>query len=200
MQVLRIARELAEQLHLSSKFDFQRIIWSPELHWHSSGATAGFRKSTGFTLPGSLRNKLEPEDWRCLIARGMFDLKFARRIAAVIILGFLGFVVSKAVVGLYIASTYGIGVSQLYDRTVVALAVVILLLFDFRYAKRKYLSFYEKTANLLGKQTLLQVLGKIDQMKLPDVENAKKRNKVLTWFWIFPNITDVMKHIENQPF
>jgi hypothetical protein len=52
-------------------------------------------------------------------------------------------------------------------------------------------------ANSLGRESLLRLFEKIDSLKLPEVENSKRRTGWIARLWPVPNITERTENLNS---
>ena len=59
-------------------------------------------------------------------------------------------------------------------------------------------SWIDVAHHLLGKEALISVFKRIDQLQLPQIENAKNRCGWIAPLWPMPNITERIKYLEKN--
>jgi Zn-dependent protease with chaperone function len=68
----------------------------------------------------------------------------------------------------------------------------------FPWAKKMSLRQDTWAANSLGRENLLRLFEKIDSLKLPELENAKRRTGWIARLWPMPNITERIENLNSQ--
>ena len=67
----------------------------------------------------------------------------------------------------------------------------------FIWAKKMNLKQDIWAADSLGRENLLRLFEKIEGLKLPEVENAKRRTGWIARLWPMPNITERIKNLSS---
>jgi hypothetical protein len=193
LKILAVANELLSQRRpRRSSHSIQTLAWSDRVPWNmSSFKWQSFRKPRWLVLPVGLRNRLDLDDWRTLLNYSFLQNKPARifhvlapfaRIALLVIL-FLGIDAALSfTLGQYKSALFGAAIGPL---------VIILFLIGLGPTFRKmFLRTDAVIASSLGDRKLLDLFEKIDQLRLPENENAEKREGWAARLWPMPNISE----------
>jgi len=219
-RILNIAKDLRQ--NLGFKFEplkLQYVSWvklGGVRAYPSDQCLLGLKGSLqGYVvLPASLRGKLEPSEWKPLIASSLihsFQPELRRRqlfvnrlwkstVATVI--AALGILIGFTVFVFPVENPERFLLSQLPFALIPVWILVVFVARKVNLILRKY--FLEAdtiAAKILGKDLMIQTLKKIDSMNLTDVEERKKekptiwkRAGVLPW----PSITLRIQQLENR--
>lgn len=219
-QILSITRDLCQQLRF--QFNPITVYWIAWMKWAGIRAAPSDLCLLGVKgprrgyvhLPAALRGRLEPGEWRPLIASsliGNFRPELRRRRAAVNRiwrLTILAVIILTAAILSFINSLismnnpfelftsyplYAIGASVAFFLIVFTARKVNMIL------RKYFLEADRLAAEIVGKTQIIQALQKIDSMKLGDLEERKsekntiwRRGGVLPW----PGITQRIRNLE----
>jgi hypothetical protein len=148
-------------------------------------------------LPARMQDAISVDEWRPIIASGLVYRKLHsqfRRKRAPLLLGPLIALVIVAFVLIYITgSSFWVGLWFLYF-----IVIIPVLRGNTRLLYRCRLEADRTAAGIVGREAFLEVLRKIDSMKLPDIEKSKNpgfdnRRAVNP----VPNITDRIANLEQ---
>jgi hypothetical protein len=147
------------------------------------------------TLPRSMMGRLDPEDWRPIIASSMIYSTgpFHRNLMTQLILK----VVLSLVLGIgvidYLLFLWGSILGGLVLTLTLAMALVIGILGAAPITRKGWLKADDQAAKVLGRESLLNSLSKIDTMGLKDIEQLKSGG----WRTRFAGRPSIMARIEN---
>ncbi len=170
--IIEVAREVAGQCGISG-FDLKRVSWV----WPDQSDECRFlgRNRNVLLLPKALAGRLQPSEWRPLIAASIISAssggKLIRReaLARMIIPATLVGLGLVAVALSFLKQQWTPGVLEVAGATAFA-----FLVFMFAPAVKKNSLFVDRlAAEVVGRENFLQVLQKIDAMGLKDVERLK---------------------------
>ena len=82
------------------------------------------------------------------------------------------------------------GVLLLFANAVIIALLIALFISVFPWARKMSLKQDSWAANALERENLLHLSEKIDGLKLPNVENSKRRKGWIAWIWPMPNMTE----------
>lgn len=184
--ILQRAQELCHSLQLSQRFNPLYTTWTNQIFSDEIGFEDGFQKRN-LLLPLRLKGKLNSEEFRALIAAylleqktglGKFAISFAKIFLPLIVYAIVFTYEVHTIVSIpYADLAWGIGY------VVIAAFSMKLLLAQ---GKKQSLEIDLMTAQLVGREFLLGVFKKIDDLKLHDLErlSAKRdlRAKCLSLF------------------
>jgi len=170
--IIEVAREVAGQCGIS-RFDLKRVSWV----WPDQSDECRFlgRNYNVLLLPKALAGRLQPGEWRPLVAASIISAssggKLTRREALT------RMIIPAALVGLglvavalsFLKEQWTPGVLEVAGATSFAFLV-------FRFApvvKKRSLLVDRLAADVVGRESFLHVLQKIDAMGLRDVERLK---------------------------
>ena len=144
-----------------------------------------FRRSRVY-LPRSMKNKLEPHEWKPLLASSLiyqYDRGLRLRLNLAPFVTVLGPLILLAVALVLVTPVLGSGV---FVGVFVGVDIILIFVAIFyggarfaRYARRLWLTADRFAAESIGKESLLSVLQKIDAMNLPEEKRLKKRKNYL---------------------
>jgi hypothetical protein len=156
-------------------------------------------------LPVALKGRIEVEEWRPLIASGMFyQLRpEIKRIWSVVI-RFVRTVILVAIIFPFLLPLIGISIISLQAEALILLAVaswvVLPRAVDFHVIRKLRLRTDRRVAEILGREPFLGVLEKINAFHIVDLDERKGRKltmwkrKVSPW----PTITERIDNLEQQ--
>jgi hypothetical protein len=169
------AQELIQNLQLSKRFNPLYLTWTNEVFSDEVAFEDGFQ-NRNLLLPLSLKNKLSPEELRVLIAGYLLRQKTELGKFALSLVKFLGPLVIYTVVFVY---SVPVIVRIPYANWAWFIGYVVIAAFGlkllFAAGKKDLLEIDLMTAQLVGRETLLGVLEKIDNFKLHDMERLSAR-------------------------
>jgi hypothetical protein len=148
-------------------------------------------------LPARMRDAISVDEWRPIIASELVYRKLYSKVGrkrTPLLLGPLIALVAVAVVLIYITgSRFWAGLFFLYF-----IIIIPVLRGNTRLFYQCRLEADRTAAGIVGREAFLEVLRKIDSMKLPDIEKSKNpgfdNRRAVT---PFPNITDRIAYVEQ---
>ena len=182
-RILAFAKEIGETLGIPAS-NFRRIRWVKYVQ--SDGCA--FR-SGSLGLSSRMKEKLDPSDWKPLLASHFIYKKTRRKrllptalkdAAIYVVIFFVGIILVARVLG--------------QNGGLVALGYSILSFFLFSInrstqdTKKRKLKADIEASKTVGKEKFLLLLRKIDSFRMEDVEKAKKKT-ILSYFTSRPSIT-----------
>src|SRR6266516_5257848 len=220
LQILGIAKELCQQLHLA--FDPTAVYWivwvklggvkpapSDQCLLGVKGARRGY-----VHLPAALRGRLEHGEWRPLLASSLIylfqpELRRRRRVVNLWVLT-IPIAIVLSLILLWISNSFIPLNSSVESLTLISLmflgffGAVLPILLSARKVnlvlQKYFLEADILAAAFVGKTQLIQILRKVDSMKLPELE-AKKKYRVTIWkrggVLPWPNITLRIQNLET---
>jgi len=175
------------------------LAWSDGQPWYWAGfKPKRLRVPITLVLCADLRGKLESEEWRTLLTYYFWQLKTMSRFFPEVIGLLMGQIISLIVGGLVTSLIFGTTGGALYARFVGGPGSLIALILIFPTVRRLQLRRDRLVARLIGQEALLGVFKKIDQLHLPDIENATNRRGWIARLWPMPNITERIKYLEKN--
>lgn len=161
-----IARELCQQLGIS-KFNLRFVSWIGRMGLRQVPSDYLMIYRDTLWLPISLMEKLEPDDWRPLLASGLIYYSSYQRRTLVRMLTtlfplLLGFPLVAVLLGRFVGT--GSPGSQVGSGIVVVAfigLVIFVMIHWFRGWKRLWLEADDRTAGLLGREAFLRTLEKV---------------------------------------
>ncbi|TMI53183.1 hypothetical protein E6H15_07730 [Candidatus Bathyarchaeota archaeon] len=153
-------------------------------------------------LAERIRGKLRPDEWTPIIASALaFERKLKRRVMGHQLRRFFlpGFLPLALIVVVLMISNP----DQAYGVMGLLISGIIILLFLTKYLSASYvrsmrLQADRMAADLVGRDKMIDVLRKIDEMKLKDVEK-RKRGGLKVRFSSRPTITERNRNLLAQP-
>lgn len=158
-------------------------------------------KGVQIVLPHQMRGRLRPEEWRPLIASLFASSKIRKKkdfisplVAALLLLGAGGLILIQ------------LFFSTLIPQSITLVWLIGLVVFGFSVPRvmnrigrdrEDWLKADRMAADVAGKDAFLEVLIKIDSMRMSDVEALKKGKG--PWLHHKPNITERVKNLEDFP-
>ncbi len=189
-RIVEIISEISAQLGIQ-KFP-RRIVWTDELPGGRGRTIVGSDEclvwDSQLILAKRIRNELEPDEWRPIIASSLIlssDLQkkvlkkiFTRLILPSVVpfaLPVIIFALGFNSVGVYAGPVWGV---LFFVASLFALILIPSFLYGDYYQEAKLVAD-RQAAELVGRQSFLDILWKIDGMKLEDVERAKGKHRGL---------------------
>ncbi len=191
--ILEIARELCLQLG-NTKIDISGVAWEstiasgrypetvypdqPSTRWNAQWRDGALRMNMTIVLSRQMREKLEPEEWKPLLASFLtyHSSKHIRRNASALALALVTALL--AILGtLFLAINGKLLDGQILVMTGTASLVLVFvpgLYLLTQLEKKAKLRADLIAAKLVGKEEFIRVLRKIDSMGFHDVESLKK--------------------------
>jgi hypothetical protein len=199
-KLLEVAGSLGQQLDISG-FDIRDIRW---MEWIPAGRTArpvpsdwcSFLRHS-LVMPARMMGKLTVEEWRPLIASSiMFEKKIKRKLRGRALLS----TGVPVIVSLAIPIAIGILLQMPW---IFSLYLVFVLPLTFlggrsysRNLKKARLEADIETSAVIGKDSLLDLLKKIDTMGLDDIDRIKS-GRGGRRFASLPSITERIENLQN---
>ena len=194
---LAMANQLLGEAKLPRARSVGTIAWSENLPWYMCRfKRQGFRKPFQLVLPASLRGSLALDDEKTLLAYYVDRLK--PRLSLVLRF-WAELVVPTPVLALMFAGVrfYWNGVLLLLGNAIIGTLFLTWFIRILPWAKKMNLKQDTWAANSLGRENLLRLFEKIDSLKLPEVENTKRRTGWIARLWPMPNITERIKNLSS---
>jgi len=195
---LATANQLLSEAKLPRAHSVGTIGWSEYLPWYECRfKREGFRKPSKLVLSAELRESLTQDDWKTLMAY-YFD-KLKPRFS--LVMRFWAELVALPSALLLILAGirfYWNGVILLLGQAINSILLLGWFVRIFPWAKKMSLKQDIWAANSLGRENLLRLFAKIDSLKLPDVENAKRRTGWIARLWPMPNMTERIKNLNPE--
>lgn len=170
--IIEVAREVAGKLGVS-KFDLKRVLWVGR--GQSDECQFFGRNLNAVVLPKALMGSLRPEEWRPLIASSLIRSRTGGNLVRRAALRRL--VLPSLLVGLVLVAIAVSFAKEQWTLFVIeaagAVSTVVLALLFAPEAKKAALTIDRRAAEVVGRESFLQVLQKIDGMGLKDVERLK---------------------------
>jgi len=190
-RIIEIIRDLCLKLHIQKRPE--KLLWVERIITMDNKNAAPIGSEQCYVnpslgkviLPIHMRDKLEPEDWRPLIASALIlKYKLKKKVWKLLVRRTVFPPLAAAIVSGFILWVTGYSSYPNWP----ALALVISLgaaglapwLFHGRFYKQARLVADRSAARIVGIQAFLDVLVKLDQMGLNDVEEEKHRN-MMSW-------------------
>jgi hypothetical protein len=195
--LLATASKLLGEARLPRARSVRTISWSQNLPWYAwRFRSEGFRKPSQLVLPASLRGKLAPDEWKIILAYYFEALKPRLSLAMTY---YVELIVPVPVLLLVLAGfkLYSNGVLLLFGNAITGILFLLWFIRIFPWAKRMNLKQDTWAANSLGRENLLRLFEKIDSLKLPEVENSKRRTGWIARLWPVPNITERTENLNS---
>jgi hypothetical protein len=191
---------LCHNLQLTQRFNPLYITWTKDILSDEVNFEDGFQKRN-LLLPLSLKNRLSPDDLRVLIAGYLVRQK--TELGKVIISLVKFFIPLIAYTSLFVYDVrvvvsipyadvaWGIGY------VVIAAVAFKLFLFD---NKKQSFAIDLLTAEQVGKESLITVLKKIDDLKLPDMQrlSAKRDHRARLYSVFKPNLQERIDNLARH--
>jgi len=195
--LLATASQLLGEARLPRARSVGTISWSQNLPWYACRfKREGFRKPFQLVLPASLRAALALDDWKILFAYYFDRLKPRLSLA----MKFWAELFVPVPVLLFVLAgfkLYSNNVLLLFGNAITGALFLVWFIRIFPWAKKVSLKQDTWAANSLGRENLLHLLEKIDSLKLPEVENAKRRTGWIAHLWPMPNITERIENLNS---
>jgi len=198
--ILHKAQELCRNLQLSQRFNPLFITWTTDVLSDEVNFESGFEKRN-LLLPLSLKNKLSSDELRVLIACYLLRQKTELGKLAISLAKFFSPLIAYVIVFVYEIHVivtipyadlaWGIGY------VVIASFALKLLFVD---GKKQLLEIDLVTAQLVGKDSLLAVLKKIDDLKLHDMQrlSAKRDFRARLYSVFKPNLQERVDNLTKH--
>ncbi len=198
-RILSMARELQSQVKRPKWGVIDGLAWSEGLPWYWVSFTRkGLRKPTSLVLYADLRGKLSAEEWRAVLTYYFLKLKIGGRLVPETIGLLIGPAMLLILGELLTSLTYGARGSALYGQFVGGPGALIVLIIIFPTSRRLHLRQDKIVARSMSQEALLNVFKKIDQLQLPQIENAKSRHGWIARLWPMPNIAERIKYLKKN--
>jgi hypothetical protein len=176
MSIIDTVRDLSGRLGV--KFPVHFVRWLPS-GLPSDDCAFGIFDPDEIDLPSGLKGKLDVDELRPLIASSMiYEFKLEKRRVSSL-LGLLLTALSLVVFWTFLAITFTLGsTSQAITGTIAttffAISVVLSQWFGARVRQRQRLKADKSAARVVGKESLLRTLKRIDALGLRDIEGLKQ--------------------------
>jgi Zn-dependent protease with chaperone function len=181
--ILQATREIGQHLGIPQS-RFQRVLWIK----HFRSDLCGFRGDTVF-LSRSMIGKLEPEEWKPLLASYLIHKKTRRQgllpTALIVAAEYLVLLFAGVVL---IARVFGQNGALLALGYSLVMTPIFLTNRSTQDTKKRKLKADIEATKIIEREKFLQTLRKIDSFKLRDVERAKKSG-LMSHFSTRPSIT-----------
>lgn len=191
-ELARQGNDVCQKLNLPS--NVRRIVWLERILWHTIHSDECFFYSNGALFPARMKGKLEPKEWRSLIASNrMFRYirtNMSGRELVILPAVFLTLILAAAIsrfFGTDIGSTIGLLI-LLIDGPVFVNGIT-------QAKKTQRLQADLLAARVEGKQEFLLVLRKIHDLGLSDVIKTEKR-KLSRHFSGKPSLAERIHNLE----
>lgn len=174
-QIVEVAEDLCRVLGL--KPQVRQLRWVDRVT-RSKVNSDDFRFALGLAaFPDRMRGKLEPKEWRPLIASTLIFRKiFARNPPGSILVTVLALFVLLVIGAGILVTLFGASASGLpFFLYAILVCCPVYVNGISRATKKRRLQADLEAARIFGKEELLSVLRKIDGMGLPDVIETEKR-------------------------
>jgi Zn-dependent protease with chaperone function len=164
-------------------------------------------------LPQSMAGKLQPEDWKPLIAASIaWTHKFrggsktrakdAITVSVLLLIGIFGFTL---VGGIIVAVLATLAPGQEDFSFIVAvffllswpLTIALVRLFTANRSRSKLLRADHYAVGVVGREALRQALHKVDDLRIPDLE--KRKRGMSAWYSKYPSIPSRLENIAKHP-
>jgi hypothetical protein len=198
--ILDKAQELSHNLQLSKRFHPLYITWTKDILSDEVGFEDGFRKRN-LLLPSPLKANLSPDEFRVLIARYLLHQKTVLGRTVLSMVKFFGPLIVYTGVFVYeIPAIVRIPYEDLAwfaGYSVIAAVALKLFVFD---DKKQSLATDLVTAHLVGKESLVAVLKKIDDLKLRDMQrlSAKRDLRARLYSAFKPNLQERIDNLMKE--
>jgi hypothetical protein len=192
--ILAIVVDLCRKIKLSRRYDPQKIGWSQNVSWDFCRFSPGVRKRTELLLPLGLRTKLEPDQWRPLLAYSLLQKKNSRLMVYSLFI-FITPIIALALATAYVGFMFGTDVGRLFGSVLTIPALLLGMIMAFHYDKKRLLRYVGEAADLGGKSVMLAALEKISSLGIWEVEKAKKRQGLIGRLWPIPSIDERIKYL-----
>ncbi len=171
--IIEVAREVAGKLGIS-KFDLKRVLWVGR--GQSDECQFVGRHFNVLVLPKALKGSLRPEEWTPLIASSLIRSRTGGKLMRRAVLRRL--VLPSSLVGLVLVVVAWSFAREQWTLFVLeaagAVSTAVLSLLFAPEAKKAALIVDRRAAEVVGRESFLRVLQKIDGMGLKDVEKLKR--------------------------
>jgi hypothetical protein len=165
-RILEIARELCQQLNIY-KFNLRFVTWVGRMGLRQIPSDYMMIYRDTIWLPRSLMEKLEPEDWRPLLASALiYYSTYQRRTFVRMLTTFLPVVLISLIA--FVSYFRLVGVSSLASRAVSYVLIasfvgveIYVMIRWFRGFKRIYLEADDRATRLVGREVFLKTLEKV---------------------------------------
>jgi len=199
-RILEITREILAHRRVAKRLrNVATLAWSDTQRWDwLRFKWQGYRKPSILLVSAGLRGRLELEDWKTYLSRHYLQHKPRQTlyVAQPMLRAMLPLILFIAVAA---SLTVNIGqyASILFGSIFVPPAL-LLFVYQFGPSMRKlFLRLDTVAAESLGRMTLFSLFQKIDGLKLPENENAKKRVGWSAHLSPEPNITERMANLQG---
>jgi len=183
-QLPQIVRQFCEQLHIRW-IDHTRLSWVEDLPVGECMLGPGFRRH-GLLLPLGLKGKLSIEEWKVLVVSSLVRIKVQRQFLRrrgwlILFLPLLAGTIGFSII------VYTLNLARFFSAipvTIIAYAIVLMsfvLSLNCREQRRIMVSTDRQTANLVGKDSLIKVLKKIEALQKDDPRKSGWRRFKLGW-------------------
>jgi len=203
-RIIEITHELCHQMDIASLIP-KKVVWADIIALSKGSMKVGSDECVTngeIVLPERIRGKLRPDEWTPIIASALaFERKLKRRVMGHQLRRFFlpGFLPLALIVLVLMISNP----DQAYGVMGLLISGIIILLFLTKYLSASYvrsmrLQADRMAADLVGRDKMIDVLRKIDEMKLKDVEK-RKRSGLKVRFSSRPTITERNRNLLAQP-
>lgn len=172
----------------------RRIVWLDRVLWHTLHSDECFFHGREALFPSRMKGKLEPREWRPLIASYKM-YKFYRRnpplrIFLTVPAMFLAFIVTALIVRIF-ATDLGITLVL----TLLAIEGPLFVNLETQGTKNKKLQADLLASRAEGKEDFLVVLRKIRELRLSDIAKTERR-KLSRHFSSKPSLSERIRNLE----
>lgn len=192
-QILGSARQIGERLGIPSS-KFQRVL---AIKYFPSDRM-GHRGHTVY-LNRSMVGKLEPDEWKPLLASSLIHKKTRYEgLAPTAVLIAVEYVILLFAGIVLIARVFGQSGALLVLAYALVMSPIFLTNRSTQDTRKRKLKADIEAAKIVDREQFLQTLEKIDSFKLKDVERAK-RPGILTLFSTRPSISARISNLRKAP-
>lgn len=191
-ELVREGADVCQKLNLPEHV--RRIAWLDRALWHNFHSDKCFFHGKEALFPARMKGKLEPREWRPLIASYKL-YKFYRRnpplrIFLVLPAMFLALTVAAAIVRIF-ATDVGIT----FGLTLLAMEGPLFVNLETQGTKNKKLQADLLASRVEGKEDFLVVLKKIRGLRLSDIAKTERR-KLSRHFSSKPSLSERIRNLE----
>jgi len=198
--LLEVANTLLTEIRLRRVRAVETIAWSDQQRWYECSFTREvFEKPYRLILDANLRGKLNLQEWKTLLSY-YFQGRRSYRLLAIleIMFSMLLPLFAVSLVALVISSFFG-RIPSAYFSSIVGPPVGLLTLARILPLTRKiFLKHDRVTADRMDRDALLRLFRQIDTLRLPEIENAKRRQGWIARMWPVPNIDERIENLQSQ--
>ena len=197
--LLSMARDLQKQFKRPKFGTILSLAWSEAQPWYRARfKRRGIRKPFILLLSADLRGRLSAEEWRTMLTYYFLQLKPGFRLFLEFLGLFFGILLLIPLVGLLVSAELGLQAFTFYAQFIARPILLLNLILILPNVKRGFLRADKWSARSIGRKPLLDLFEKIDRLKLPRIEKAKKRHGWTLRLWPMPNITERIKNLTDE--